>query len=151
MALLLGIFSFLISGCAVHRINLVENRTVQIEKNDSKNVTIKWVSIYEDKKNGIVSVSGEVKRKSSSMSGTSGHVDVSLWDDTGRLVEKASVYHVPRIIRRRGARNAYFSLKLMNPVASGSIVKVAFHPKKYDNRFDCGHNAALLQSEKEKA
>ncbi len=140
--LALAISSFVASACSTNRVNLADNRTVSLERVHSDNITVSRVYVYQD--GDQLEISGRVKRRSSSIF-NGGHVDIAIISPDGEILEQVSTRYYPRIIRRRGARESFFTARLTAIPPKGSIVRVAYHEavKSGNGVFDCGQNAAV--------
>ncbi|MEK6777934.1 MAG: hypothetical protein AABY87_13820 [bacterium] len=133
----------LFSGCTANRINLVEQGAVSLVMVQSKMITISKAYVYQDV--DVLEVSGNVKRRDSSI-GNWGHVDISVINPGNEIVDQVSTRYYPGIIRRRGARESFFTARLTAIPPKGSIVRVAYHEavKSGNGVFDCGQNAAEI-------
>jgi len=127
---LLGVVTtaMFLSGCAPKHVNLITKKGVSIEANHSARVDISDVAVSEDG-NELV-ITGKVYRRNRSISG-SGHVDVTILDPAGNLIEKGSVPYTPATLpktpgarRHRGSR---FEVRLPSVLPAGSKVQVAYH------------------------
>jgi hypothetical protein len=134
-------YGLVASACAANRINLVERGTVTLERVNARNISVSRAYAFQD--GDQLEISGNVKRLSSSIS-NGGHVDIAIVSPEGETLEQVSTCYIPRIIRRRGSREAFFSLRLPIIPPEGSMVRVAYHKpdKSKQSLFDCGENAA---------
>lgn len=132
-----GIF---LSGCAPKHMNLITKKGVSIEAVHSARVHISDLAVSEDG-NELV-ITGKVSRRNPSISG-SGHVDVTILDPAGNVIEKGSVPYTPTTLpktpgarRHRGSR---FEARLPCVLPAGSKVQIAYHArvKPESNGLDC--------------
>lgn len=132
-----GIF---LSGCAPKHMNLITKKGVSIEAVHSARVHISDLAVSEDG-NELV-ITGKVSRRNPSISG-SGHVDVTILDPAGNVIEKGSVPYTPTTLpktpgarRHRGSR---FEVRLPCVLPAGSKVQIAYHArvKPGSNGLDC--------------
>lgn len=132
-----GIF---LSGCAPKHMNLITKKGVSIEAVHSARVHISDLAVSEDG-NELV-ITGKVSRRNPSISG-SGHVDVTILDPAGNVIEKGSVPYTPATLpktpgarRHRGSR---FEVRLPCVLPAGSKVQIAYHArvKPGSNGLDC--------------
>jgi len=138
-----GIF---LSGCAPKHVNLITKKGVSIETIHSAQVHISDVVVSEDG-NELV-ITGKVYRRNRSISG-SGHVDVTILDPAGNVIEKGSVPYTPTTLpktpgarRHRGSR---FEVRLPSVLPAGSRVQVAYHAtvKPESNGLDCERSVSI--------
>ncbi len=135
---LTGIFSF---GCVSHRINLVENGKIIIERVPSKNIYVSEAHVYQEE-NELV-ITGRVKRSNTSV-WDGGHVDIAVVSPKGKVLDKVSTSYTPRIIRRKGSRESFFSASLPMTPPEGTTVRLVYHKlgRSINEEFECGNNAA---------
>jgi hypothetical protein len=129
-------------GCAAGKVNRVEKGTASVERVHSRNIAVSRVYVYQD--GDQLEIAGRVKRLRSTIA-NGGHVDIAIVSPEGELLEQVSTGYVPRIIRRRGSREALFTVRLPIIPPEGSRVRVAYHKieKPGDGAIDCGDNTAV--------
>lgn len=129
-----------LSGCAPNHVNLITQKGVSIETIQSARVQISDVAVSEDV-NEIV-ITGKVYRLNPSISGR-GHVDVTILDSAGKIIEKGTVPYTPTTLpmtpgarKHRGSR---FEVRLPCVLPAGSKIQVAYHAnvKHESNGLDC--------------
>ena len=135
-----------LSGCAPKHVNRITNTGVSIETVHSARAHISDVAVSEDG-NELV-ITGKVYRRNRSISG-SGHVDVTILDSAGNVIEKGSVPYTPTTLPKtpgaRKHRGSRFEVRLPCALPAGSKVQVAYHArlKPESNSPDCRNDAAL--------
>lgn len=132
-----------LSGCASHKVNLVDEGVVSIERLPSKGVYISRAYAYKE---GVdLVVSGRVKRSRSVASPSGGHVDIAILSSDRKIIKTTSTSYTPRIIRRKGARESFFTARIPMVPPAGAVVAVVYHRPSYstDRTFDCKNNAAI--------
>jgi len=127
-------------GCAPKHLNLITKKGVSIEAIHSAQVQISDMAVSEDG-NELV-ITGKVYRRNRSISG-SGHVDVTILDSAGNVIEKGSVPYTPTTLPKtpgaRRHRGSGFEVRLSGVLPAGSRVQVVYHAtvKPESNGFDC--------------
>ncbi len=129
-----------LSGCAPKHVNLITKKGVSIETIHSARVHISDVAVSEDS-NELV-ITGKVYRRNPSISG-SGHLDVTILDPAGNVIEKGSVPYTPTTLPKtpgaRKHRGSRFEVRLPCVLPSESKVQVTYHArvKLENNGLDC--------------
>ena len=129
-----------LSGCAPKHMNLVTQKGVFIESVDSAQAYISGMAVSEDG-NELV-ITGKVHRRNRSISG-SGHVDVTILDSAGNVIEKGGVPYTPTTLPKtpgaRKHRGSRFEVRLPGVLPAGSKVRVFYHAtvKPGSNGLDC--------------
>jgi hypothetical protein len=133
-----------VSACATSGSNLVKTGAVNLEiiPSTSRNIFISKANIYFD--DGDTVITGRVKRKSTVYE-SGGHVDIAVVGPEGKVIEHISTGYVPNIIRRKGARESHFTVRLPIDLPEKSIVRVGYHPSTRSTglTFRCGQNIAV--------
>jgi hypothetical protein len=125
MAIMVFALTFIIlSGCASNRVNLVDSGKVLIERVDSENICISRTNVYQD--GDQLEITGAVKRRRSTIF-DGGHVHIAIINPQGEVLEEVRTSYSPRIIRRKGRRESYFSVRLPIKPPEGSVVRVIYH------------------------
>jgi len=145
---ILVIIAVVVSGCTGSRVNLVDKGVVSIERMPSKIRGVYFHDVHVNKKGDELVVSGNVKRRYTSVSGTRGHVDVAVVTPDGKVVKYVSTAYSPKAISKRSHPGSHFKVSLPGIPQDGSNVRVAIHEdiasdKSADARFDCGKNVAI--------
>ncbi|MBW2111147.1 MAG: hypothetical protein JRH00_06885 [Deltaproteobacteria bacterium] len=129
-----------LSGCAYKHANLISQKGISIETIHSAGAHISDVAVSEDD-NELV-ITGKVYRLNPSISGR-GHVDVTILDSAGNVIEKGTVPYTPTILPKtpgaRKHRGSRFEVRLPCVLPAGSKVEVAYHArlKPESNSPDC--------------
>ena len=138
--------AMLLSGCAYKHANLISQKGVSIETIHSAGAHISDVAVSEDG-NELV-ITGKVSRINPAISG-SGHVDVTILDSAGNVIDKGTVPYTPTTLPKtpgaRKHRGSRFEVRLPCALPAGSKVQVAYHArlKPESNSPDCRNDAAL--------
>jgi hypothetical protein len=133
-------------GCASTTVNLLKNKTVELEKISYRGVRILRVFVQEE--NGSTKISGIIKN-TSSIPINFGHVDISIISPEGTILKEASTQYIPKTLKKRkrhsdGSR-FYTNLQFVPP--EGSKVRIAFHKTsiKRNRAFNCNENQATIE------
>ena len=127
-------------GCAPKHVNLITKKGVSIETIPSALVHFSDMAVTENG-NELV-ITGKVYRRNRSISG-SGHVDVTILDSAGNVIEKGSIPYTPSTLPKTpGARKhqgSRFEVRLPCVLPSESKIQVAYHArvKLENNGLDC--------------
>lgn len=148
---LLGVVTtgMFLSGCAPKHINLITKKGVSIEAIHSAGAHISDMAVSEDGNELIIT--GKVYRRNRSISG-SGHVDVTILDPAGNVIEKGSVPYTPKTLPKtpgaRKHRGSRFEVRLPRVLPAGSKVQVTYHAtiKPESNGFDCERSVSAPTS-----
>jgi len=125
-----GIFTLLLfvaaffTGCASHRVNLLETGQVTVEFLPCKGICAFNVQAFQDGETMIVT--GKVKRDASFSQTGAGHVDIMIIGPDGRLISSTGTKFSPRIIKRKGLRESQFSVRIPVVPPKGSVIRVAY-------------------------
>lgn len=148
LILVLGIITICMTGfaCASNKVNLLKNKTIELEKISYRGVRI--LNVFVQEENGKTKIFGRVKN-TSFVPINFGHVDISIISPEGTIVKEASTQYIPKTLKKRkrhsdGSR-FYTHLQFVPP--EGSIVRIAFHktPFKTNKVFNCNENQATLE------
>jgi YD repeat-containing protein len=142
ITLALVVFGIITLGCASHRVNLVENGKIIIERVPSKNIYVSKAHVYQEENELLIT--GRVKRSNTSVL-DGGHVDIAVVSPEGKILDKVSTSYTPRIIRRKGSRESLFSARLSMTPPEGTTVRLAYHKlgRSISEEFDCGNSVAI--------
>jgi hypothetical protein len=119
-----SIATIVISTYASNQVNLVENGTVSLEFVPNKGIPVSKAYVYQD--GGDLVILGKVKRSYGSANVT-GHVDIEILDPDGITLKKTTATHVPRIVRRKGARETSFTVRLPIIPPKGASIRLSYH------------------------
>jgi hypothetical protein len=119
-----------LSGCSPKHANLITKTGVSIETIHSAGAHISDVAVSEDG-NELV-ITGKVSRLNRAISG-SGHVDVTIRDFAGNVIDKGTVPYTPAILPETpGARKhkgSRFEVRLRYALPVGSKIQVSYHAR----------------------
>jgi hypothetical protein len=137
-----------LSGCASNRGNLVDKGALSIELVTSGRVYFSRVYVYQEDRS--IMVTGRVKSRFHSRF-IRGHVDLTVVNPEGEILEKISTSHTPTVFpRRRGRRHLGVHFNVLLPIVPpfGSKVRLAYHDTQVSGGeiFDCGKNVASNNS-----
>jgi hypothetical protein len=127
-------------GCAPKHPNLITQDGVSIETLHSAGAHISDVAVSEDG-NGLV-ITGKVSRLNRATSG-SGHVDVTILDSAGNVIDKGTVPYTPTTLPKTpGARKhkgSRFEVRLRCALPERGRIQVSYHAKlkPESNGLDC--------------
>ena len=124
IVLIFCMVTIVMSTCASNQVNLVENGTVSLEFVPSKGIYVSKAYVYQDGNEFVIS--GKVKRPYG-RSFVTGHVYIEMIDPEGTTFKKTTATHIPRIVRRKGARDASFTVRLPIIIPKGATVRLGYH------------------------
>lgn len=129
MALVLGVTFVALSSDAEGRVNLIDTGAVSIERETTRGAFFHGVFAYEDE--GRLVVTGNVKRPKTTPGLVGGHVDVTVIDSAGEVLDKVSTQYSPKVLSRESRRGSKFSASFAAIPPKGSRVKVSIHSGKH--------------------
>ena len=135
-----------LSGCASKHMNLVTQKGVSIEAVHSAQAYISDLAVSEDG-NDLV-ITGKVHRRNQSISG-SGHVDVTILNSAGNVIEKGGVPYTPTTLPKtpgaRKHRGSRFEVHFPGVLPAENKVRVAYHAtvKPGSNGLDCERSVSV--------
>ena len=110
----------LLSSCATTNLGtLLDNDAVKIEKHSSRIASIGQVNVYKQKDGTLIR--GKIRRNSYSRGHISGHVDIQLIDEKGKILHSDSTGYAHSGIRFSSER---FSLKLKQVMVEGNLLRI---------------------------
>jgi hypothetical protein len=114
----------LVSGCAVHREDLVKSGCVTLQKHHSGKVYIAWCDVYRDE-NGLL-VKGVLRRSDHIGFPIRAHVDTRVMLPDGNIIQEACSgdTYVPRRITGRGQSLKRFTVRLPETPPRGSSIRL---------------------------
>lgn len=135
----LMITGMFLSGCTPKHLNLITQKGVSIETTHSTQAHISDVVVSEEG-NEIV-ITGKVSRLNRAISG-SGHVDVTILDPSGNVIDKGTVPYTPATLPKtpgaRKHRGSRFEVRLNCILPTGSKVQVTYHARIKHKSDDLG-------------
>ncbi|NLD38554.1 MAG: hypothetical protein GX654_16970 [Desulfatiglans sp.] len=141
-----GLIILLLTGfsCASTKVNLLNNKSVKLEKVSDQGVRI--MKVFVHKENDEMQISGIVKN-TSFVPVTSGHVDIAVISPEGVILQKISANYLPGTLsnRKRHHQGSRFSADLQSVPPAGSTVRIAFHKTPFitGRTFICDENRAI--------
>jgi len=143
IALIFGTASIVMSACASKQVNLLENGIVSFKYVPSKNIYVSKAYAYQDG-NKLV-ISGKVKHRSGTSYTVGGHVDITVRNPDGAILKQVGTTYVPRIIRRKGAQESSFTVRLPIIPPQGTAIHLGYH-HTVDKTFHCKENVVISGS-----
>ncbi len=131
--LFIGMTTVVMSTNASDRVNLVKEGVAFVEYVPSKGVYVSKTYVYQDGDELVIS--GKVRRPYGSFA-VAGHVDIEMLDPEGTTFKKTIATHIPRIVRRKGPRDASFTVRLPIILPKGATVRVGYH-SSLDKALSC--------------
>ena len=64
------------------------------------------------------------------------HVDIEMLDPEGTTFKKTTAIHIPKIVRRKGPRDASFTVRLPIILPKGATVRLGYH-SSLDKALSC--------------
>jgi hypothetical protein len=116
-----------VSGCATHGTNLAKTGAVTIDRVAADRFFVPWVDAYQDV-NELV-LTGVVKQTCQSVSSLKTHVDITILDDKGQVLQQAITkeMHVPPKRPGKGIAWVRFELTLPVIVPEKAVIQVVCH------------------------
>lgn len=128
-----GVLVFIISGCSVNRVSLVDTNQVTVTRRDSEKIEILWTDVYQ--KDGCTWAYGILKQRGyhSSMP-IKTHVDVQVLSEDGSVQYEAfsEDISVPRNRVGKGPDWKRFRVKLTENIPAGSQVNILLHNGRHE-------------------
>ncbi|MCP4614484.1 MAG: hypothetical protein GY845_37875 [Planctomycetes bacterium] len=125
--------TFLIPGCSMNRVDLVDAGRLSLEPYNTGKVYIAWSGAYEQD-NGFV-VSGVLRRRDSVGAAIRTHVDVTVLSPDGTILDEArtsDVYVARRIPGRGYLSFERFKVCLADIPVTGSSVRLVSHSSRHN-------------------
>ncbi len=138
--MVLGMLTFVISGCAMDRVDLVDAGVLSLEQHTTGKVYIAWSDAYEDG-DGFV-VTGVLRRRDTVGLPIKTHVDITIESPDGTIIDEShsSDIRVPRHIRGRGQSLQRFRVRFPSIPAKGSKVSIVTHSGSHNNTENNGNS-----------
>ncbi len=129
MALVLGVTFVALSSDAEGRVNLIDTGAVSIERETTRGASFHGVSAYEEQ--GLFVVAGNVNRPKTTPGLVGGHVDVTVINPDGKVLDKIVTQYTPKVLLRESHSGSKFSASFASIPPKGSRVKVSIHSGKH--------------------
>ncbi len=133
IATVFSLLTFLIPGCAMNRVDLVDTGKLSLEQHNTGKVYIAWSGAYEQD-DGFV-IGGVLRRRDSVGAAIRTHVDVTVLSPDGTILDEArssDVYVARRITGRSYLSFERFKVCLADIPASGSSVRLVSHSGRHN-------------------
>lgn len=125
LSVLGGIGALSQMGCLMDRVDLVKSGTVRIERAIPKSLSMSAPRVWQD--DGEMIVYGQVRRSPSASGIIRGHIDVTVIDRDGKVLQTASRRHFPGDVPTRRWHGSSFTVKFAGVPPPGSTVRVVYH------------------------
>ena len=135
IATVFSLLAFLIPGCAMNRVNLVDTGKLSLEQYRTGKVYIAWSGAYEQD-DGFV-ISGVLRRRDSVGAVIRTHVDVTVLFPNGTIFDEArssDVYVARRITGRSYLSFERFKVCFPSVPATGSSVRLVSHSGRHNDK-----------------
>lgn len=120
--LVAGLMSLVSSGCIAGRKDLARTGEVKVVTSSSKYTDMSTPSVYEDE--GMLVVSGQVKRSQMSLGEIRGHVHIEQLSADGGIV-RDTIQSLGMTSRRGRTRVASYTARLPWTLSPGSTIRVS--------------------------
>ena len=135
IATVFSLLTFLLPGCAMNRVNLVDTGKLSLEQHRTGKVYISWSGAYEQD-DGFV-ISGVLRRRDSVGAAIRTHVDVTVLSPDGTILDEARSSDVD--VARRIPGRSYlsferFKVRFPDIPATGSSVRVVSHSGRHNDK-----------------
>ena len=127
IAMVIGILTLVISGCAANRADLVDKGIVSVETSPSKKVKILWTRVYQDGEDFVVYA--VVQRRNHTSYPIRTHVDVTILAPDGKILQEARTpdIYVSRRRPGKGINWTRFRVPLSGQPVEGSKANIVVH------------------------
>jgi len=127
IAMVFGILTVVISGCATDKIDLVDNGMLSLKQHTTGKVYIAWSNAYKEGDDLVVT--GVLRRRDTVGIPIKAHVDITIQSPDGTIIDEShsSDVHVPRRIIGRGQSLQRFKVRFPSIPAEGSKVSIVTH------------------------
>lgn len=123
----------LVSACALFPPSLIEQGVVTVDIEKTQPVYVSHATVYREA--GETVVSGEARFPIWVRYGMfRGHIDVDVASPNGDVLKQHEIKVVRRRIPKVAGRRAGFSTRFSVPPVQGTIVHIAYHEGKHENR-----------------
>ncbi|HVT71943.1 MAG TPA: hypothetical protein VHD61_02325 [Lacunisphaera sp.] len=114
--------AFCLSGCATPFRAPADAAHIKLERVDSSAVVVE--KIWLERKNGPLAVTGYVIKRLDADDTTKTHLDVTLFDRSGRVLRSTVEHFEPADIRPRWRRHSDARYRVEIPTPAGEIARV---------------------------
>ncbi len=131
-ATVFSLLTFLLPGCAMNRVDLVDTGKLSLEQHRTGKVYIAWSGAYEQDDSFVIS--GVLRRRDSVGTAIRTHVDVTVLSPDGTILDEArssDVYVARRITGRSYLSFERFKVRFPDIPATGSSVRVVSHSGRH--------------------
>jgi hypothetical protein len=132
IATVFSLLTFLLPGCAMNRVDLVDTGKLSLEQHRTGKVYIAWSGAYEQDDSFVIS--GVLRRRDSVGTAIRTHVDVTVLSPDGTILDEArssDVYVARRITGRSYLSFERFKVRFPDIPATGSSVRVVSHSGRH--------------------
>jgi hypothetical protein len=132
IATVFSLLTFLLPGCAMNRVDLVDTGKLSLEQHRTGKVYIAWSGAYEQDDSFVIS--GVLRRRDSVGTAIRTHVDVTVLSPDGTTLDEArssDVYVARRITGRSYLSFERFKVRFPDIPATGSSVRVVSHSGRH--------------------
>ena len=132
IATVFSLLTFLLPGCAMNRVDLVDTGKLSLEQHRTGKVYIAWSGAYEQDDSFVIS--GVLRRRDSVGTAIRTHVDVTVFSPDGTILDEArssDVYVARRITGRSYLSFERFKVRFPDIPATGSSVRVVSHSGRH--------------------
>jgi hypothetical protein len=129
-----SLLAFLIPGCAMNRVDLVDAGILSLEQHRTGKVYIAWSGAYEQDDSCVIT--GVLRRRDPIGTAIRTHVDVTVLSPEGVILDEArssDVYVARRITGRSYLSFERFKVCLANIPAMGSSVRLVSHSGRHND------------------
>ena len=133
IVIVFSLLAFLIPGCAMNRVDLVDAGKLSLEQHNTGKVYIAWSGAYEQD-DGFV-ISGVLRRRDSVGAAIRTHVDVTVLSPDGTILDEArssDIYVARRITGRSYLSFERFKVCLADIPVAGSSVRLVSHSGRHN-------------------
>jgi len=132
IATVFSLLTFLLPGCAMNRVDLVDTGKLSLEQHRTGKVYIAWSGAHEQDDSFVIS--GVLRRRDSVGTAIRTHVDVTVLSPDGTILDEArssDVYVARRITGRSYLSFERFKVRFPDIPATGSSVRVVSHSGRH--------------------
>lgn len=133
IATVFSLLTFLIPGCAMNRVDLVDAGMLSLEQHNTGKVYIAWSGAYEQD-DGFV-ITGVLRRRDRVGMAIRTHVDVTVLSQEGTILDEArslDVYVARRITGRSYLSFERFKVRFPNIPAKNSLVRLVSYSGRHN-------------------
>ena len=123
--LIFWITAMLTSGCALNKVNLVDNGTVLLERVPAKDVYVASAYVFQDDSEMVIS--GKVKRVTASSGIPHGDVHITIIAPDGTVIKELNVQDKPASIKKIYQGESSFTVRFPLIPPAGTKIRLAYH------------------------